>query len=307
MATAWANCMKNPGHEDFIPVRDFAGANLSHPLGEEDLRMLRVTADLTVRMRVTLTSWGRPDTDQLSAYRGSRHLRIGTGFIKDVHFETNKPCPCDKCDGYVVRNHWVFNVQTARHVVYNTEEALRTRVDLFYDDEISKHDGRMVTIWASRVAMVSSDRDVCDVECVTHDGDIGQKIQFLCSNLPRSRPSHYRKQLDLPDYPSMAWAGFVPRSYVLIISHPHGQPKKITVGYASRGTNLTTDVCANYHAATCQGSSGAPVFSIVGDYLDASWNIHCIGHNLQRFVHSGSFDKTFLTKKYQVNYGFFKL
>ena len=70
--------------------------------------------------------------------------------IKDIHFQRDKPCPCTKCDGKIVKNHWTFNVQTARHVVYNTEEAERTRVDLVFDDKRSKQDGKVVTMWGDR-------------------------------------------------------------------------------------------------------------------------------------------------------------
>ena len=149
-ATVWENCQKNVGHEDFIEVRDFTGANLPVSVSDEDLRMIRFAADLTVRLRVNWTSLKRPGDDDVSDYRGSSRLRLGTGIIKDIHFQRDKPCPCTKCDGKIVKNHWTFNVQTARHVVYNTEKAERTRVDLVFDDKRSKQDGKVVTMWGDR-------------------------------------------------------------------------------------------------------------------------------------------------------------
>ena len=81
-AIVWENCQKNVGHEDFIAVRDFTGANLPVSVSDEDLRMIRFAADLTVRLRVNWTSLKRPGDDDLSDYRGSSRLRLGTGILQ---------------------------------------------------------------------------------------------------------------------------------------------------------------------------------------------------------------------------------
>ena len=173
-ATVWANCQKNPGHEDFIPVHEFTLDHLPRSLSHKEYEMLRTATDLTVRIRINYTTEARPNTDELSEFRGSSRLRLGTGFISGVFSKVDKPCPCDTCNGKVVRKHWRFRVRTARHVVYNTEEAKKTKVDLFYDNETPKLDSRVITVKASRVCAVSASRDFCAMECVTHDEQTGE-------------------------------------------------------------------------------------------------------------------------------------
>ena len=142
------NCKKNPKHKQFIPIKQMMAHPLIRSLRQEEREWLNAAVDLTVRLRVNHASLGRPNNDE---YRGLNKLRVGTGFITCVRCEINKPCPCDMCDGSVVRKHWIFQIQTAQHVVYNTDEAKETKVDLFYDDEKSQQDGKVVSLWGKRV------------------------------------------------------------------------------------------------------------------------------------------------------------
>ena len=133
-----------------MSVNDFIDC-LSCSEGDSVREWVRVTADLTVRLRVGYTSQDRPDGDPLCGDRGKSIPRVGTGWIYRVDSEINEPCPCVYCDGQEVRKYWRFYVLTAQHVVYDTEEAKRTRLDLFYDDETSRQDGKVVSVWALRV------------------------------------------------------------------------------------------------------------------------------------------------------------
>ena len=120
--------------------------------------VFRSMIDLTVRLRLYWTSPDRPDDDEFSNHRGTVTPRMGTGFIRRVSDPvSDKPCPCDKCNGEITRKFWRLEVRTAAHVVYNTEEAKSTRVDLFYDDDSCKFDGRMVTLTGLRVVAIYHD------------------------------------------------------------------------------------------------------------------------------------------------------
>ena len=143
-----------------MSVNDFIDS-LSCSEGDPDREWVRAAADCTVRLTVGYTSQGRPDGYPFSGSRGTSIARVGTGLICDVY-----------CDGQEVRKYWRFHVRTAQHVVYDTEEAKRTRVDLFYDDETSRQDRKVVTVWALMV-------DWCDMECVTHDERIGEMVESL--------------------------------------------------------------------------------------------------------------------------------
>ncbi|KAK3798407.1 hypothetical protein RRG08_041705 [Elysia crispata] len=245
--------------------------------------------DLTVRLRVYWTSPDRPDDDEFSNHRGTMTPRMGTGFIRRVSKPvSDKPCPCDKCNGEITRKFWRFTVRTAAHVVYNTEEAKSTRVDLFYDDDSSKFDGRMVTVTGLRVADIDHGEDTCYMECVTHDEALGERIKSVWTSLYGG----LTKCLDL-DLPSL---DFLPpcdggRRPTLIVSHPHGQPKKITLGQWRDGEFPRVV----YNAPTCPGSSGAPVFRFNTDPRNRCFDLFVTP------VHSGSSSSTSTQHQDQLN------
>ena len=178
-----------------MSVNDFIDS-LSCSEGDQFREWVRVAADLTVRLRVGYTSQDRPDGDPLCGDRGKSIPRVGTGLICRVDSEINEPCPCVYCDGQEVRKFWRFLVRTAQHVVYDTEEAKRTRVDLFYDDETSR---QVVSVWALRVVESDTEDDLCSMECVTHDERIGEMVGSLDSRWRslnkdiRSRPIYFKK------------------------------------------------------------------------------------------------------------------
>ena len=157
-ARAWERCEKNPGHEYFISASDFRDTYLPTVHTDKHRDVLRAWIDLTVRLRVNWTSPDRPDDQAFSGLRGMKSLRVGT--VWDVSDPvTDKPCPGDKCDEKIVRKSWIFRVRTAQHVVYNTEEAKATKVDLFYDDENCQKDGRLKTASAVKVVQFDPNRD----------------------------------------------------------------------------------------------------------------------------------------------------
>ena len=283
---AWENCRKNPNHKHFFPVQDATTIPLLRSLSDKDREWLRLTGDLTVRLRVNYTSRTRPDGDGFSHLRGLGDLRVGTGFIWRVSQGFYKPCPCGICDKQEMRKHWRFQVRTAQHVVYDTSEAKETKVDLFYDDERSLEDGKMVTVQAVGVNRSESARDICSFSCVTHDEMIGRWVELI-----------YQRWLSLECFgieisPTYVLAcdllGLKSRHFAVIISHPHGQAKKITVGWVRDGMSFIGGACDEYHTDTCPGSSGAWVFP----FFPGSGDRHLRNARLQRLswgsVHIGS-------------------
>ena len=242
----WRNCKKNPGHEEFISAKDFKDKYLPRVHTDEHRDRLRAMIDLTVRLRVRWTSPDRPDDDPFSYVRGKKIPRMGTGFIYHVPVSDE---PCVKCNGEITRKFWRIAVHTAHHVVYNTEEAKSTSIDLFYDDDSCKLDGRMVTVTGLEMAMVNHDRDVCVMMCVTHDEALVERISSAWSCWYDGRT----EALDLSGLDCLPSCDEDP---VLIVSHPHGQPKKITLG---QWRDIDIHI-VEYNAPTCPGSSGAPVF-----------------------------------------------
>ena len=229
----------------------------------EDRVAFKACIDLTVRLRVQKISSNRPDGDSLCKERGTCKQRVGTGSIGFVYPPvSNQRCPCRACGGKLSKRYWAFTVCTASHVVYDTEEAQDTKVDLFYEDESCEWDGTMKSVWAVRVMESNADSDISMMLCITHDAALADQIGVLVSR---------RALLSSPRSSEETTSRFLhfffsrPRSYVLIVSHPHGKPKKISVGQL-KDELLTEDdgefaeQNIEYYTATCKGSSGAPVF-----------------------------------------------
>ena len=77
-----------------------------------------------------------------------------------------------------VRKFWRFTVKSAHHLVYNTDEIHETRIDLFYDDDSCKHDGRMKAVKGLEMIKADPDRDTCVMSCVKHDETLGERIKY---------------------------------------------------------------------------------------------------------------------------------
>ncbi|GFR81869.1 reverse transcriptase [Elysia marginata] len=286
MAYLWDSCEKYPGHAQYISIKDFLNHYVPRYHIDKDDVALKAWIDLTVRLRMRWTSLDRPDNDPLSHYRGTDAARIGTGFIRGaVGPVDNEPCPCEECVGKVTRNYWVFYVRTAHHVVLNTEEAEHTKVDLFYDsDESRQQGGSMRTVQAMKVFETKGDRDCCELLCVTHDEGLGQRLFATSCRLVQSKLNPVRSSDFLELIPAAANAeeDFIP---TFIVSHPHGQPKKITVGVAKYGHNEYNNV--EYSAPTCPGSSGASVFLLNSNTTEMSSlryvaPVHCGSYTTNR-------------------------
>ena len=272
-----------------MSVQDFKDKYLPRVQTDEYRDVVRAMIDRTVRLRVYWVSPDRPDDDEFSNHRGTMTSRIGTGLISDFYKPvSDKPCPCDTCNGEITRKFWRFEVRTAHHVVYNTEEAKSTRVDLFYDDDNCMFDGRMVTVTGLEVERIYHDEDICYMECVTHDEALVERIE----SLKRSLDSVKTEPLDL----DLSSLDFLPpydggRHPTLIVSHPHGQPKKITLGQE----RYEKPPFVEYNTPTCPGSSGAPVFGFYRVPRNLRFDLWITP------VHSGSFSSTSTQHQDQLN------
>ncbi|GFS13752.1 hypothetical protein ElyMa_006729900 [Elysia marginata] len=273
-ARRWQNCEKNPAHKNFISPQDFKEIYLPRLKSDRKREELVSRIDRTVRLKVSYTSPDRPDDDELAEYRGTHASRDGTGYISFLgQPEYNKPCFCYRCEGKVKRKQWRFKVQTALHVVYNTEEAKKTKVDLFCDDDSAELDGRMKSVRGAEVIRFKPNRDRCRMWCVTCDKDLVERIKSA---------GRYKIEIDKINPQDLYDIGLLPSRNkdsipVLIFSHPHGQPKKITVGEL-KGKQDGGNSRLEYTTPTCPGSSGAPVFQYAREKV--FW--------LSSPVHSGS-------------------
>ncbi|GFR90077.1 hypothetical protein ElyMa_006141400 [Elysia marginata] len=278
----YKNCEKNPGHENFISVQYFIENYLPRLHSDKQREFLRSWIDRTVRLRVDCTSQDRPDDDYMAEYRGTSKMRVGTGYVWFVDEpKYDEPCVCPKCDGNVARKQWSFRVLTSEHVVHNKEEAKETNIDFFYDDDNCDRDGRMKSAWGVEVIGSKPNLDWCDMLCGTCDKDLGERVEEI-----------NRRALDgILNRQDLSELGLLPSGDedcrpILVVSHPHGQPKKITVGEV---THLDREnQRAGYNTPTCPGSSGALLFRSGRVWWWLS-------------VHSGSAGKTFTENNHRLN------
>uniref|UniRef100_A0A2C9M0I5 Uncharacterized protein n=1 Tax=Biomphalaria glabrata TaxID=6526 RepID=A0A2C9M0I5_BIOGL len=280
-------CQKNPGHRQFIPIYTFTLKHLPEDLQDNDLYdFIKVTADLTVRVDVTMTSPDRPKfwpktTQPYPFYNMSerRNLRTGSGnvslvnkfqdgVIQDGHYGLIRytKCWCRKCEDSDSPSNvwWEFYVSTATHVVFDDIEANHTTLRLFYERE----DSPLVFVDKVSVVNVNIENDFCDLKCVTCDYDIGKKLIKMWEINQDIWYKVFSKYRDLGSKHKLNF----------IVSHPHGCSKQVSVGQWKDRFKVGGSSKFTYTACTCPGSSGA--------------HVYCLGYkelfSVSYIVHSGS-------------------
>ncbi|KAI8771449.1 hypothetical protein BgiBS90_028168 [Biomphalaria glabrata] len=291
----YADCQKNPGHLGFIPISTFSISDL--PVGHRDndlYELIKVTADLTVRINVTKVSHSRPEfwpnTDKPYPFRnqiGSTTARSGSGIVGVVKYidgfehdisrniynvlghkpDTEyKTCPCDKCQNSDRPSNvwWEVFVHTATHVVFDEIEASHTSVRLFFDED----DSPLVTMDKLKVDYINIERDRCQLKYITCDATLGNR---LCT-----MDEHW---FALRDKVLNSYTHRQENKLNFIVSHPHGCPKYVCIGQWTDNAQVAEFnddydfTQLTYTTGTCPGSSGAMV--------------HCVGFKGGHF-HSGT-------------------
>ncbi|GFR84408.1 hypothetical protein ElyMa_000670900 [Elysia marginata] len=140
----------------------------------------------------------------------------------------------------------------------------------------------MKSAWGVEVTRSKPDRDWCWMDCVTCDEDLGERIEKFNRRVSNKYKLTYKDLSQL----SLLSSGDEDCDLALIVSHPHGQPKKITVGTVTHQDIENRRV--DYNTPTCPGSSGAPVFG----YARWVWLLP---------VHSGSVGKTSTENNHKLN------
>ncbi|XP_055898820.1 uncharacterized protein LOC129928432 [Biomphalaria glabrata] len=280
-------CRKNPGHTQFIPIDTFTMKHLPEGNQDDDLyELIKVTADLTVRVGVTIASPDRPEfwpetTQPYPFYNmmNRSNLRIGSGRVWRVsqyqdglstsgstHWGYTK-CWCRKCEASESPSNvwWEFDVEAAAHVVFDDIEASQTTLRLFYD----RNDSPVVNLDKVRVYNVNIEHDTCPMKSVTCDQNVGRKLNELCLHCKDIWEKVWNKYSKSRDEQRLTF----------LVAHPHGCSKQVSVGRWKDKIQVDEDRYKfTYTTCTCPGSSGAAVF--------------CLGYRgwwgLNQCLHSGS-------------------
>ncbi|KAK6964367.1 hypothetical protein BgiMline_031590 [Biomphalaria glabrata] len=279
-------CQKN--HSNYLEVKGLTLDSLPQGYQEPDLlELVKSLASLTVRISVMYSSLERRKFWQgtEASYpgyicRGSDTCLTGSGRICDVYEDTKYEltCPCSDCkepmSGSERRAVWHIWVYSATHVVYNSVEAEKSVFKLFYDTS----EGKRKTFYGVKVLWSNITGDLCLLSCVTCDKELAdeldQSLKGLISIWKRIR-ENYKRDKTLEDD-----ARKYKDRIVVIVSHPHGGPKKVSFGqlHSKERKKIGSDNGwhINYLTNTCSGSSGAPVYLYGMDWFKSE------------YVHSGS-------------------
>ncbi|XP_055897628.1 uncharacterized protein LOC129928240 isoform X2 [Biomphalaria glabrata] len=263
------DCYKNPNHSNFIPVNEFRLEHLPPGHQNKDLyEFIKVAADMTVRISVSLTSLGRPEFWPntnipyfLYNVRRSQHFRTGSGMVIKVRKEVKDTCPCRKCklSGNPNKVWWAITVRTAASVVFNTQEASHSTCSLFYDTE----DNPGVVLKDTDRVIKNTVKDWCLLDYVTCNYKLVDKLENMVKQyyvLYRKINDRYKPKRDID-------------KLMFLVSHPHGCSKQVSLGQWKNKVKLNGDSnMMAYFTPTCPGSSGACV--------------HCLGYGV--YVHCGS-------------------
>ncbi|RUS85267.1 hypothetical protein EGW08_006968 [Elysia chlorotica] len=253
-------CLKNPRHENFTPVYSLKPQHLPAPYDQDPrwVSMLQARADDTVKLRVNYTSPARPDAFKCRDGSGAGVVRHGTGTAFWTRLLSSRMrCPFPDCTVGGSRDHDVygpFRVVTVAHLVYNEEEANCTTVEFFDDDP----DDRSSVCRAQVTGLIREpmESDRCILICVTHDPTIPERLERSCT-----QRNELLQQLQEPDE----------RGMCVLISHPHGMSKRISVGrllnVEEQGPVKRTKDCQMllrdcrlvYSTPSCMGSGGGSV------------------------------------------------
>ncbi|XP_059176242.1 uncharacterized protein LOC131955938 [Physella acuta] len=271
----YSGCKKNPGHAQFLPLHSLSTKFLPERYANEEiLNLINILAKLTVMLKVKYTSHTRPEfthgTDipyPFYKLRGSDVLRIGTGTILGVSNDNtlaDTVCSCSECtESEAPKYSWgKLHVLTATHLVFNDDEALKTSCVYGFNSSCSEQ----ATLKGLKILRKNIEEDSCILLCVTHDTEFVENVRKIVNEFDKLSKELHKRYLEYRNVDKLA----------LIVSHPHGCPKQLSVGQWIQKVQHSADKTRyTYTTCTCPGSSGALVYTL-------GWWNWCFDH-----VHSG--------------------
>ncbi|XP_005103825.1 uncharacterized protein LOC101847598 [Aplysia californica] len=259
LGSLWDNCTcgKNPGHADFTAVEDFTLSKLQLEIQEETVfDYIKAHEKLVVKIEVVKSE---PEAGK----------KFATGYAWCMVERIEFPCPVSKCS-HTPSDHGVFGgviVYTNQHVVKDNTEAENSTVYFTFGSETVKAFG--VKLRENR-----DNKDLVGLEVCFHDPQLYKQVGGFAEDVAKAWNA----------IPVSAKEAF--KQYAIVISHPHGTEKVISVGNLitleeeedlsklsknevmqnesdSHGMrfNAERQKVTRYSTATCPGSSGAPVLT----------------------------------------------
>jgi len=269
LGTLWphSSCTKDPQHLRFTPVHSFCLDNLPPDVRHAALlNYVKCHEKLVVKIHVSKLSESRPRKSSKSKFPSS----FATGYAWCAIERTELSCSLDACresgesSGHAATFGGIL-IYTNKHVVFDDYEASHTEVAFSFDDN-------RVAAYGIKLRENRQNKDLVSLEVFTHNPDLYHTVGKYTEDVANA----------WNDIPASIKNTF--KKYAVVISHPHGLDKVISVGNlimlekeedveirseeeeedSVSNTNLRrkpTRKVTSYSAATCQGSSGAPVLT----------------------------------------------
>ncbi|KAI8780079.1 hypothetical protein BgiBS90_019273 [Biomphalaria glabrata] len=242
--TAQEKCPKP--HDKQFEISKFSINDLPEDYQEENLfQLIKQMVKLTVQIVVNYSSENRSDFWQNTETRypgseckGQDSLLRGSGRIADIYKnEEAKTCMCSDCINKenAEKETWTIIAVTATHVVFDESEANKSNCKLYYDSE----DGRCTQINYCKLRWAHTLGDLCFMECVTCNENLAKEIweniqQFneLWKTIREEYKTNTRK--------------YNSNRLVVIVSHPHCGPKKISIGHLKEKNKSELNIQKGY-------------------------------------------------------------
>ncbi|KAI8776220.1 hypothetical protein BgiBS90_023376, partial [Biomphalaria glabrata] len=177
----------------------------------------------------------------------SSDVVLGSGKVDDVFFRTSAdgPCPCHKkCQ------EWgEIRVLTSSKLMYDDDDAKHFVCTFFYDDE--EQMDQLKYARGDRIVLRDLKKDVCMFVCVTCDVELVRTLEGMLDKFEQSWENAFDKYVD-----SVKWEN---ERLTVIVSHPHGFKKHISLGKALTPNDESSVKQIAYDNPTCKGSTGAYV------------------------------------------------
>lgn len=277
LVEGFAVCKQNPGHKNCFPLAEFSMDHLPSFYRSDDvMKFIKLVANLTVRVSVNYVSENRPETVPGTdipypwyGNRGSNQIRVGNGWIVAAGLSMDV-CRCPECKNSrkPYSKHAYINIKTTAHLVYDQLEAEHTTCHLFFDSvETSETCYMYIAFTLANVKSLYGDtvNETSTLEYHSHDFryltfdklalDLNQMVynynNFLYLLIKNG-------DVDFKKYVNDNGKQEAPLQ--IMISHPHGSCKHITLGYRGSADDADTERSLSpYSFVACPGSIGAPV------------------------------------------------
>uniref|UniRef100_A0A2C9KYZ0 Peptidase S1 domain-containing protein n=1 Tax=Biomphalaria glabrata TaxID=6526 RepID=A0A2C9KYZ0_BIOGL len=290
-------CARGCCSDDMVDVDKFTLEHLPIEYRQDDIfNLAQAIASLTVKLKVTFVSDSRPQfipkTDSpypLYDKRGSGDfISMGSGRVCDVVQQKGRGGDTCKCSGCKIspnpsKNWWTIKIFTATAVVYDSKEANQTSCTFF--DHGGENDHNKFKISGCRCVWLDVEGDLCLLEIISCNKKLCELLfsTIKTFNVIWQSLNQTFKNLKATE-----------ERLIIIVSHPHGDHKRISVGH---GVDIGT-ICNLgfskyiYNAPTCLGSSGGPVYALGNNWFKTEYVHSGYRHDVDSPKHSPVYSKS---------------